>query len=116
MARGDVVVAPDGDTVTLTDVGQRIVFENQHVRVWDLVLEPGERQAWHEHDHPYLVIGLEAADNRVDFLEGTEPLLIHESVGGVVYREAGGVHMVTNHGTTRYRSRVVELKAVAKND
>ncbi|MGH3758920.1 hypothetical protein [Actinophytocola sp.] len=61
MALGDVLVAPDGGTVTLIDVGQRIVFENQHVRVWDLMLEPGERQAWHEHDHPYLVIGLEAA-------------------------------------------------------
>jgi len=109
MARGDVAVAPDGSKVTLVDVGQQVVFENQHVRVWDLVLEPGEQQAWHEHDHPFLIIGLEAADNRVDFLDGGEPVFIHEPVGGVVYREAGGVHMVSNHGTTRYRCRVVEL-------
>lgn len=110
MAKGDVVTAPDGSAVTLIDVGQRIVFENEHVRVWDLVIEPGERQAWHEHDHPYVVIGLEAADNRIDLLEGGEPLFVHESVGGVAYRDPGGVHMVSNLGTTRYRSRVIELK------
>lgn len=112
MGSGDVVSAPDGSTVTLTDVGQRVVFDNEHVRVWDLVLEPGQRQDWHEHDHPFLVVGLESADNRVDFLDGREPLLVHEPAGGVVYREAGGVHMVTNRGTTRYHSLIVELKTL----
>ncbi|MGC9537494.1 hypothetical protein [Streptomyces sp. UG1] len=109
------VTAPDGSQVELAPVGQEIVFENDHVRVWEITLEPGANQPWHQHLNPYLVIALEAADNRIDALAGGEPRLVHEPSGGVVYREPGEVHMLTNRGTTRYRSRLVELKDLGKN-
>ncbi|NRQ32821.1 hypothetical protein HII36_13360 [Nonomuraea sp. NN258] len=96
--------------VALGPVGQEIVFENEHVRVWEVTLEPGAAQPWHQHTHPYLVIALEAADNRIDQSNGGPPRLVHEPVGGVVYRPAGEVHMLTNQGGTRYRCRLVELK------
>lgn len=111
----ETVIGPDGQQVTLGAVGQEVVFENEHVRVWEITLEPGEQQPWHRHDNPYLVIALEAADNRIDALVGGEPRLVHEPVGGVVYREPGEVHMLTNRGTTRYRSRLVELKCLGEN-
>ncbi|MFF5257878.1 hypothetical protein ACFY4C_02955 [Actinomadura viridis] len=110
MATDEIAVAPDGSQVVLGEVGQKVVFENAHIRVWDIVLEPGERQTWHRHRNPYVVIALSAADNRIDPLDGTEPRLVHEPFGGVVYREPGEVHMLTNHGDTRYHSRLVELK------
>jgi predicted metal-dependent enzyme (double-stranded beta helix superfamily) len=110
MPAGDVVTAPDGSQVTLGEVGQRIVFENDQVRVWEIVLEPGEHQPWHQHLHPYLVVALAPADNRIDPFDGGEPRLVQESLGGVVYREPGEMHMLTNRGTTRYHSRLVELK------
>lgn len=106
---------PDGTQVTLGPVGQRVVFENAQVRVWEITLEPGQQQPWHRHRHPYLVIALEAADNRIDAWAGCEPRLVHEPVGGVVYREPGETHMLTNHGQTRYRSRLVELKHPGEN-
>ena len=102
---------PDGTQVTLGQVGSRIVLENDTVRVWEVDLQPGESQTWHQHHHPYLVMAVEAADNRIDPLQG-EPREVHEPVGGVVYREPGEVHMLTNRGTTRYLSRLVELKTV----
>lgn len=102
-------------TVELGPVGQEIVFENEQVRVWEITLEPGEQQAWHQHLNPYVVIALEAADNRIDGLAGGEPRLVHEAVGGVVYRDPGEVHMLTNRGETRYRSRLVELKCLGEN-
>lgn len=105
---------PDGGEVTLGAVGQEIVFENDAVRVWEITLEPGQQQTWHRHLNPYLVIALEAADNRIDPLHGGEPRLVHEAVGGVVYREPGEVHMLTNRGTTRYRSRLIELKCLGE--
>jgi predicted metal-dependent enzyme (double-stranded beta helix superfamily) len=114
MTAGDVITAPDGSTVTLGNVGQRVVFENDHVRVWEIVLEPGEQQPWHQHLHPYLVIALSDADNQIDPFDGGEPRLVHEPLGGVVYREPGEVHMLTNRGTTRYQSRLVELKHVSE--
>ncbi|MGC4806202.1 cupin [Micromonospora sp. DT233] len=107
--------APDGSQVQLGAVGQRVVFENEQVRVWEISLEPGERQPWHHHLNPYLVIALSAADNRIDALAGGDPRLVHEAVGGVVYREPGEVHMLTNDGDTRYHSRLVELKCLGEN-
>ncbi|MFC4472242.1 hypothetical protein ACFPH6_48550 [Streptomyces xiangluensis] len=107
--------APDGSEVQLAPVGQEIVFENAHVRVWEITLEPGAHQPWHQHLNPYLVIALEAADNRIDALAGGDPRLVHEPAGGVVYREPGEIHMLTNRGTTRYRSRLVELKDLGEN-
>lgn len=99
----------------LGPVGQEVVFENEEVRVWDITLEPGEHQPWHRHENPYLVIALEAADNRIDAWDGGEPRLVHEPVGGVVFREPGETHMLTNDGRTRYRSRLVEFKQTGGN-
>jgi beta-alanine degradation protein BauB len=96
--------------VTLGEVGQRIVFENDQVRVWEILLEPGEQQPWHKHLNPYVVVALTSADNRIDPFDGGEPRLVNEQPGGVVYREAGEVHMLTNRGQTRYHSRLIELK------
>jgi beta-alanine degradation protein BauB len=107
---------PEGNPVELGPVGQEVVFENDHVRVWEITLEPGANQPWHHHENPYLVIALEAADNRIDALAGGQPRLVREEVGGVVYREPGEIHMLTNHGPTRYRSRLVELKVVGADD
>ncbi|SMD26569.1 cupin domain-containing protein [Kibdelosporangium aridum] len=110
MSEGTVVTASDGSQVTLAPVGQTIVFENEHVRVWEIVLEPGEQQPWHQHLNPYVVISLGPADNRIDPFDGGEPRLVHEPLGGVVYREPGEVHMLTNRGTTPYHCRLIELK------
>lgn len=106
---------PDGKPVTLGPVGQKIVFENEQVRVWEIALNPGETQPWHHHLNPYVVIALEAADNRIDSIKGGEPRLVHEPAGGVVYREPGEIHMLTNRGQTRYVSRLVELKYLGEN-
>ena len=41
------------------DVGTRLLFENDRVRVWDLTLAPGESTGRHRHtdDYFYVVIG-----------------------------------------------------------
>lgn len=110
MANGDVVTDPAGQDVVLGDIGTSIVFENEHVRVWEVLLEPGQLQPWHQHHHPYLVVAIEEAHNFMQFLDGSEPRRMHETVGRVVYREAGKPHNLRNVGETRYRSRLIELK------
>lgn len=99
---------PDGTTLTLGDVGQVVVFDNDRVRVWEIVLQPGASVSWHHHEHDYLVIALQPADNRIDAADGGVRH-VHETTGGVVFRPAGEVHMLTNEGSTPYRSRLVEL-------
>lgn len=110
MARHQIATAPDGTEVVLGDIGNSVVFENDTVRVWEVVLEPGESQPWHLHHHPYLIVAIEGAENRMDFLDGDPPRELHETPGRVVYRESGRPHMLTNQGTTRYVNRLVELK------
>lgn len=114
MANGDVVTDPAGSDVVLGDVGTSILFENEHVRVWEVLLEPGQVQDWHLHDHPYLVLAVEEAHNVMEYLDGGEARRMHETVGRVVYREAGRVHKLTNHGETTYRNRLIELKHLAR--
>ena len=36
----------------------RLVWENDRVRIWEMVLEPGERSAVHEHTLDYLLVPL----------------------------------------------------------
>ncbi len=110
-----VATDPVGAAVELGPIGTSVVFENEHVRVWEVRLEPGETQAWHKHRHPYLIVGIEGADNRMDFLDGSEPRRMHETPGRVVFRSAGKVHMLANEGTTRYVNRLIELKKLDEN-
>jgi beta-alanine degradation protein BauB len=101
----------DRNRVPLGPIGQRVVFENERVRVWEVVLEPGEQQPLHRHDNAYLVIAVEGSRNVIESVDGGRREVVEEP-GGVVYREAGEVHTLTNAGTTRYVNRLVELKHV----
>jgi quercetin dioxygenase-like cupin family protein len=94
--------------VELGPVGQRILMENEKVRVWQITLAPGESQPWHRHKHPYLVIAIEGAVNVVTVADGTV-IDAPEPTGGVIYREPGPVHKLTNIGETTYVARLVEL-------
>lgn len=40
-------------------IGERMLFENEHVRVWENVVDPGEESPVHRHDHDYLAIEIE---------------------------------------------------------
>ena len=113
MAKGDVVTNPaTGEDLVLGDIGHKVIFENEHVRVWEVRLEPGDVQDWHLHHHPYVIVGVEGADNRMEFLDGSEPRQMSETPGHVVYREAGKVHKLINEGDTRYVNRLIELKGL----
>ena len=38
---------------TMGDVGSYMVFENDKIMIWELVLEPGQQTACHTHRHDY---------------------------------------------------------------
>ena len=42
----------------LGDVATRLVHENERVRIWEMVLEPGERSPVHEHRLDYILVFL----------------------------------------------------------
>jgi len=93
----------------LGPVGQEIILENDLVRVWSIRLEPGETQPLHRHDLPYLVIAIEGGRNVIETAAG-EKIGVEEPTGGVVFRDPGATHMLTNVGDTVYVARLTELK------
>ena len=62
--------SPRGDK--LGPLGDKILFENEHVRIWSVKLDPGERQAWHKHDLPYVIVPMTEGKNVMYFEDGRE--------------------------------------------
>lgn len=90
-------------------VGQEIMLENDRVRIWHITLAPGETQPLHHHGLPYVVIAVQGARHVIHTAAG-ERIDVEEETGGVVFREPGQTHMLTNVGDSVYIGRIVELK------
>ena len=95
-----------------SDVGTKLLFENDRVRVWDLCLVPGQSTGLHRHEHDYLyvVIGdgrLQGADEQGERSEARDM-----KDGEVRFNALDGeaVHEAFNMGDTPWRNIVVELK------
>ncbi|MBV8296705.1 MAG: cupin [Acidimicrobiia bacterium] len=103
-----------GDRV-LGDVGTRLLFENDRVRVWELRLAPGEDSAAHRHDLDHLLIQL--SGDRVAVIpepdtEGPYKDYLEAEVipGMTVFVARGGVETARNVGSQPYREIIIELK------
>ena len=98
--------------IELGDVGQKLLLENEHVRVWEVRLEPGESIHFHFHYHPYLVISLGGDENEIETIFG-KTIATNEPAGSFVFiDEMRPVHRLTNKSAVTYWSRLVELKSV----
>lgn len=94
------------------DVGTRLLFENDRVKVWEIKLDPGERAPFHVHTRAYFYVCAEAGRVRTRFPNGfyvdgdAEP-------GEFMYlehtHEHPGVHDLENMGDTPVRYTTVEL-------
>jgi quercetin dioxygenase-like cupin family protein len=97
---------------TLGPIGDKIVFENEFLRVWSLALEPGQRQPWHQHLLPYLIVPLTEGQNEMTFDDG-RVRETREKPGEVIWREAGIPHELLNCSTRQYRNVLIEIKTPA---
>ena len=95
--------------VKLGDVGTHFLYENEHVKTWSLVLEPGQSSDWHRHAMHYLFIVTEAGTLKTELDDGTESVRDLE-LGAVIMGQKDSVHRVTNVGNARYSNAIVELK------
>ncbi len=95
------------------DVGSQILFEDDRVRIWQLVLEPGDASDFHRHDHDYylvisegdLVAGVTPEGSGMDSFIGKVP-----DIGNTVCVPKGGVEWAYNVGKKTYREVIFELK------
>jgi len=98
--------------IKLGQVGQRIVLENEHVRIWEINLDPGETIEFHIHYHPYVVISLGGGENEIETIFGERIKTVEELGSTVFINEMRAVHRLTNRAKIRYLSRLIELKNV----
>ncbi|MFV0253463.1 MAG: hypothetical protein ACK5H2_09015 [Beutenbergiaceae bacterium] len=111
----ETATAPDGSEVSLVGVGTSVLLETPHVRVWDVVLPAGGMHPWHLHHNPYVVLSVAGSTGYMEWLDGSPRRDITEYSGGAVFRPVSPVHRLTNSGSTRYRNRLVELKALGED-
>lgn len=93
----------------LGDVGTHFEYENEHAKVWQLVLEPGQSSDWHHHATQYFFIVTEPGTLRAEHDDGTVSERPYK-LGEVVTGQKDAIHRVTNVGTARYSNAIIELK------
>jgi quercetin dioxygenase-like cupin family protein len=92
-----------------------LLFENELVRVWEMILEPGQSSDWHRHDHPYLLCVLDgdSVDARRD--DGRE-IVVPAAPGTVYFVPPGATEVAINRSQTTFREVLIELKNAAAGE
>ena len=92
----------------MAEVGTKLIFENERVRVWEFTLAPGEAIASHRHDADYFFYPIEGGRLEVTRQSGVNEATLE--TGKVYYRGKGDIHAARNIGSSRYHEILVELK------
>src|SRR6187399_2874591 len=97
------------DDRPLGNVANKLLFENELVRVWEMDLAPGERSDRHRHELPYLLCVLEGS--RVDAeVEGGGRLELPVQPGSVFFVPPGATETAINPTSERFREILIEFK------
>ncbi len=103
------------DDRALGDIGSRVVFEDDTVRVWRLKLAPGEESPVHRHELDHLLV--QVSGDRIAVIpepdsEGpfTEEMAADVIPGAVIRVGRGGIERAKNVGEKPYLEIIVELK------
>ncbi|MCU1338875.1 MAG: hypothetical protein JWO19_4456 [Bryobacterales bacterium] len=106
---GAAKAKPDAlDSLIVCKDTQKLIFENQFVRVIEERVPPGVAQAKHRHAHGVLI---PLADSDIEAVDdpGGQPTRRHLQLGDAGWREPV-VHAVRNVGTTALLNIRIELK------
>ncbi|HZQ88060.1 MAG TPA: hypothetical protein VFA83_24645 [Acidimicrobiales bacterium] len=99
----------------LGGVGTKVVFENDRVRIWELVLAPGEKSDVHRHDLDHILVLVSgdriAVQPEPDTGGPYKDYLAADVIPGMaVFVPRGGVETAINVGDEPYVEVIVELK------
>ena len=98
--------------INLRDIGDKILLENEFIRMWEVRLEPGQTLGFHIHYHPYVVVSLSGGENEIETIFGRK-ITTDEPIGSYVFvNEMREVHRLTNKSNVTYLSRLIEMKSV----
>lgn len=92
----------------MAEVGTKLIFENERVKVWEFTLAPGQELGSHRHEHDYFFYPIEGGTLEVTRASGLTRATLE--TGKVYYRAKGDTHAAKNIGAERYHEILVELK------
>lgn len=97
-----------------TDIGTELLFENDRIRVWQMILQPGEESPLHRHEGDYVFV-YTTPSVITAYLEGQPPFTTTFEDGFVQYTEVGKgvVHKIRNDGPEVHRQILFELKGAS---
>jgi quercetin dioxygenase-like cupin family protein len=93
------------------EIGTRVLLENERVKIWDFVLEPGESFPMHTHRRDHVIVVVEGGRLDVEDAVGNRRT-VEPNAGDHFYIHVDGedTHDAQNVGPGRYRNLIIELK------
>ena len=109
----------DDAKIPLGDIGSRLLFEDDEIRIWELRLAPGEVSSPHRHTCDYVIVdvaGDKIAAKSVPGYPSEYGDYIEAAVkrGQATFLKQGSVEKAVNVGEKPYRNVLVEFKATAR--
>lgn len=115
LALSSVVVGgqqPDHiDPIEVSPDKYRVLLENEHVRVLEYQIKPGQKEVWHT--HPPKVSYIVSGGMLRITTEGGDSFIVTEDSDDAAWMGAVGLHFGENIGTTPVRIVLVEIKSLA---
>ena len=93
----------------LGDIATVVLFENERVKIWSLVVQPGQASAWHLHTRDYITVLVEGRDRTLELEDGATQVNSTD-IGSWTFQDQHVVHRVVNHSDARFRNILIELK------
>ena len=97
-------------------IGDRILFEDDQIRIWEMCLQPGEYSETHFHGLPYAIVVVSGDHITVDCVGNLEGLpadgygATKVEQGDSYYLCSGSTEVAKNTGSKTYRDIQVEFK------
>jgi len=99
----------------LGPIADRILFENERVRIWELRMPPGQDGAVHRHELDHILVQIDGdrmavvpePDTQGPYREYLEADVVP---GQFFYVTRGGVETARNVGRRAYHELIIELK------
>lgn len=110
-----------------SEVGSKVVFENDRVRIWDFVLQPGQETPMHRHDRSYVWYALQGGSLDCEDEHGNDLGVFEVPTGSIfnirhngdeleILSEIGKgmkfpmTHKAKNVSSSAYREILIEFK------
>lgn len=100
---------PNGqDAAIAASESHKILFENEKVRVLEVIIKPGQKEPLHL--HPYKSITIVASPATLKYFDKEGNLISEVQVRGTTWTEPIELHSTENVGNTQFHGYRVELK------